>query len=173
MTVFVGRGSNVDYKPLDVHKYFEELTEEQKEKIRSLNRTLRELESKIKQEVIDLTKVFQARAEDPNDSLEDFEVEVSISFYRSEDDPEYDEYEGNCIVELFEGFCAGTDWEFGIGDQQNHTCCGSVSDEENHCMLMHSLHLHCDPHVGWLDILRIGRIYTDIKIDYQYMETKI
>lgn len=170
MTVFNGIKKNVNYRPYRKLTFFEDLNEEEKEFTRSLNRTLRELEHKIKKEIIALQGKLKAKIEKDRTGFKDFDLDCSITFFMNENDPGYKEGKNDIMANLVWSFGLETYWEFGIADGQNHTACSSIPDEENHCMLMHSLHHHSDPDLGWRDILRIGSIQTNIVLNCEYKE---
>ena len=133
-----------------------------------LNKKLVEVEKNIKHRVKNLIKTGDAKVSDPNDWIEDYEIDCYITFILREDDPDYDDDDDNVLIEIQE--CSKhKDWEYGIGDNRNYNDFRNAKlhpmNKEHHCWLYWSLY-DCT-YFGWDNILRIGSIWVDINIVYQ------
>lgn len=146
----------------------DEISDSQKVFLDKLNKKLVEVEKHIKQEVKILIKSGESKVSDPNDWIEDYEIECFIYFILREDDPDYDEDDDNVLIQFLECSKHGH-WDWGIGDGNNHNefqyAKRHPMNKEYHCWLYHSLYDHTD--LGWVNILRIGSIWVVISIDYQ------
>lgn len=172
MGVPVHKENYVRYE--DRHKLAaEDLSAEQRQFLVNLNSKLTEIEKDIKVEAQALIDQLDKRVKDTNDWLEDYEIECNMTFHLKEDDPGYDEDSDNILVELIVtvgfGSLKSGRREWGIADGNDHNTlhglvkCSMV--DEYHCYLYHSLYDHTD--LGWINMLRIGMIWVDIKIQYQ------
>ena len=161
-----------DVKLWDCRKFrAEELTADQLDSIRLINSHLVSIEQTLKTEFERLNEIGNNRINDPDDWVEDFELEVVVTFCLSETDPAYDEDSDNILVELSEygKYLNGMKDETLIGDgnnwneyrfDKNHPL-----SNEHHCYLFHRL---CDERdFGWINILRIGHIWLDVKFEFQ------
>ena len=146
----------------------EDLTKDQKGFLFNLNKQLSEIEKEMNPEMIKLNKVAKARLEDPNDWVSDYELECVITFFLNDNDSEYDEDIDNVLVELSECALADDDSVYGWDDNENYNefqYWDHPMSKEKHCNLYHCLYDHTK--LGWSNILRIGCIWIDVKIEYQ------
>jgi hypothetical protein len=149
----------------------EDLSEEQRQFLVMLNSKLTDIEKGIKREGQALIDQLEKRVNDTHDWMEDYEIKCYITFYLKEDDPNYDEDNDNILVELSCNVVPTKleKEEWGIADGNDHNTlhglvkCSMV--DEYHCYLYHSLYDHTD--LGWINMLRIGLIWVDIKVRYQ------
>jgi len=158
----------------DQHKLrAEDLSTEQRQFLVNLNSKLTDIEKGIRMEGQALIDQLEKRVKDTNDWLEDYEIDCYMTFHLKEDDPGYDEDNDNILVELvvivgFGSLKSGRS-KWGIADGNDHNTlhglvkCSMV--DEYHCYLYHSLYDHTD--LGWINMLRIGMIWVDIKVQYQ------
>ena len=106
------------------------------------------------------------------DFIADYEMEIVVSFYIGEDDPEYneDDMDGNVLVELeFFRDNIDSDAEFSSDDHNDTLHLKSFK----HCCLFHSLYGHVyNPRLSYEDLLRIKDVGVDIKVEYQKFYTK-
>jgi len=122
------------------------------------------------EESIRICAELDQRVNNPQDWLQDYEIELKISFYIRDDDPEFDEDVDNILWVLEEPLSHPdplSDW--GIGAiHVNHACdrelYGSYKGQF-HCYLYHSLYSCLG--LAWRDMLRIGRIWTDMVVTHQ------
>jgi len=145
----------------------EDLSTEQRQFLLQLDNKLVDTEKGIKKECLALMDQLEKRLNDANDWLEDYEIECDISFYLQDDDPDYDEGSDNILVKLWEDI-KFEDWAHGIGDGRNHNeyqHWDHPMKDEHHCWLFHCLYDHTE--LGWINMLRIGSIWVDIKVRYQ------
>lgn len=150
---------------LSVH----DLSGQQRKLLLKLNAQLIELEEGMRAEVLRLRETGQSKIKDPNDFIEDFEIEWVVSFWLRKDDPDHIENKDNILVELRDGFHRGnTGVSWPIGDGQNHNDFqhrDHPMSQEHHCWLYHCLYDHTD--LGWANILRIGYVWLDIDMTLQ------
>ena len=141
-----------------------------------MNKRLVALEKDILKECLSLNTTLQKRIADKDAFLSDYEIDYTIDFYISEDDPFYDERcptnENEILYRTGGHFFKGgdvysTDYD-GIGSDYNWTEVLDPLDpirKEKHCWLFHQLYGHSALPVK--DIIRIDQIWTDIKVCYQ------
>jgi len=148
-----------------------DLSKEQRTFLQNLNKRLMKLEQLVYKEFESLSLEGDKRIADPEDWVEDYELECDFIFILKEDDQKYDPDNENILIILQE---EGNDFyknhEFGIMDGMNHNPYFSPeetdTDEENfHCWLYHYLYDHTK--LGWANTLRIGKIWIDINMTYQ------
>jgi len=146
------------------------LNKKRLKKLRKLNKRLFYLEYKIINEAIKLDKTLQNRSVNPDDLLDDYEIEVVFDFYiKGSDTPiaTINEYLKHISTKK---------------EYFNHTFLNRVNHNEflfkdhpmsddYHCWLFHSLYDHIN--LSWKIISKIKNIYVDISVKYQYMENFI
>ncbi len=110
------------------------------------NKKLDLFQNRISKEVKKIDKELSKRVYDKSDELDDYEIELEITFWLKEGDIEYKEHNDNILLTL-------NIYLKGIG----------TSKRENR-RLFDSLELERK------DILRIGHFWADIKVSYQYVE---
>lgn len=146
---------------------FESLNECEKVFLQLLNELLCKLEDKFYSLLLAKRHELVSRVNDPSDWLQEFNLEFVITFYLREDDPEYEEDDDNILQEIheliFERFTRENVWGFGA-TEVDHAEPSKFSNEK-HCYLYHQLYDHS--YLDWRDLLRIGSLYVDIKIDEQ------
>lgn len=150
----------IDYHSLSVNE---------KARLSSFNEQLRQIEVKFSS-IIDARLVdLQSRVDDPADWMSEFNLSFCITYYLRNDDPEYEEDDDNILMEFNEYFFkkAESDIEWGFGatdvDHADRGIAGFAG--ENHCYLYQQLIDYCL--LDWRDLLRIGDLYVEIKIDEQ------
>ncbi len=144
----------------------------QNNELLKFNNQLHLFQDRIIKEAKKLDSELVKRVEDENDELEDYEIELELSFYLKEDDKEYKEDDDNIIMTL-------KDYVKGISDnhrdkfpwdntnhneflfRNNHNM-----KDEHYCWFYHCLYDHTE--LTWEDILRIGSFWMDIHVRYQY-----
>jgi len=143
----------------------DELSAEQINFFSGLNRKLTAIELQIKRECILLIEDGKRRVNDPNDWISDFEINCSVQFYLSENDPTYNQESDNTLAELV-GVYKEDDWSHGIADGKNHrNSFNELLKEERHCSLFYLL-IEITP-LGLANILRIQNIWIDVNLTYQ------
>jgi hypothetical protein len=146
-----------------------DLSKEQRAFIFSLNKKLMAIEETIHKEFTSLSRHADTRIADPDDWVEDYELDCVVTITLKEDDPKYDPNNDNILIILQEeGNDFYKDHEFGIMDGIDHKTYyyPEETDEENfHCWFLHCLYEN--EHLGWTNILRIGEIWIDINMTYQ------
>lgn len=171
-------GSDRDYTPLmpPFALCVEQLQPEQLAQLSRLNARLKAIEQQIVTQVQPQLDALNARVEDPNDWLEDYECECVLMFSIGKNDPDYSENSDNFIVKekiyilkdepVYESLLInGTNWNM-FEHKENHPM-----RDEHHCHLYHSLYDHHD--LGWINLLRIDEVWMDIKFIYQHWENNL
>lgn len=146
----------------------EDLSPEQRQFLKNLNSKLAEIELGIKKECQVLNTELERKLNDPNDWLEDYEIECNVQFILKETDLDYDEDNDNILVELTD-YMKHENWSWGMGDGNNHNDMEGWENcpmsHEHHCSMYHALYDHTG--LGWVNMLRIGNIWIDIEVVYQ------
>ena len=135
-----------------------DLTSEEIDRFRTLNRFLKAYEMKIVREVESLYAYAMKKETDPDEWMESFEgIELKVHFYLKENDEAWDEEcdDDNIIVTMMD-YVMKLPLTF-MGTGEDHTLVNIAPDiGEIHCWMFHSLYDHT--HLSWDDILRIGSI---------------
>lgn len=164
----IGTAEYVDVKPLKKRKLLNELTAEELVSLKRLNARLAKLELKILKEARAILNDLNSRIKDPNDWIQDYELECKIYFYIKKTDKAFRRNEDNIITCLEEGLKKYKDHSWGLGDGEDHNDRAEQEVRDYHCWIMHSLYDHTYPkHLGFLDLLRIGKIEVNIEVRYQ------
>ncbi len=149
------------------------LSLEQQQYLQHINAHLTRIEQYVKPATRALSADLDARVENPDDWLCDYEIELEVSFWLRQDDPAYREDDDNIVVTLRESLKhLREDDAFGIGDGMNHNDVPPDSSlapafwAEHHCWLYHCLYDHSG--LRWNDLLRIGHIWVDMQVIHQY-----
>lgn len=149
----------------------------QKTKLLNLNTRLKKLQDKIYNEAINLDKQLLKRVADKNDILYDYEIEIDITFYLKENDKNYYEDKDNIVTTINEYLkkCSIKDKSMQHRLNTNHNDFRACKDDlmygENHCWWFHSLYEHKE--IDFEDMLKIGDIRANIKVQYQYIDKKV
>jgi hypothetical protein len=165
----------IEYKRNEYVRYehrhklaIEDLSPDQRQFLMNLNSKLADIEQGIKKECQVLNAELERKLNDPNDWLEDYEIECNVQFMIKEDDLDYDEDSDNILVELSDHI-KHQDWSWGMGDGNNHNDMEGWENcpmsNEQHCSMYHALYDHTD--LGWVNMLRIGSLWIDIEVVYQ------
>lgn len=155
-----------------------DMTPEQRVRLEKLNHQLIKIEKNIVSEALPQIKILQARVNDPDDWLQDYECDCKLRFSLRHDDASYDEEDSeNVIVDLREYLKVLEDKEehWGMADGNNHNEFEHWETHpmhsEFHCWLFHCLYDHT--HIGWANILRIGEVWIDIQFILQRWEYRL
>jgi hypothetical protein len=143
------------------HTHYSELTESEKKWLRNLNDRLRQIEKMYSPILRDKYYELKAREADENDWLQEFNLELVITFYLREDDPDYEEDDDNVLMVID---VMGRDQSFG-DEAENYRESHDHLGDEIHCYLYHDLYDHHG--LDLRDLLRIGDLYVEVKIDEQ------
>lgn len=146
--------------------YYRQLDTNERNQLMLLNESLKCLEAQYLPIMNAKGQTLQARVVDPADWMREFSLELVLTYYLREDDPEFDKDDDNILMEshqtIFDYNTPNRDWGFGLTDI--HYCEDEVTFEgEQHGYLYHQLYNHCD--LDWRDLLRIGEIYVEIMIN--------
>jgi hypothetical protein len=123
---------------LEKQTRFAELNTEERSWLRGLNTQLTQIEDQyftiLKPKEIDL----KARVLNPDDWMQDFNLCFEIVFYLRKDDIEYDEWDDNILMKIFEhsfySEALESDWGFGA-TSINHCEFSEIYEGEHHCYL--------------------------------------
>ena len=142
--------------------------------LNDLNLRLKKLQHKLLGEAIKLDSELKKRVDDANDVLYDYEIEWVIDFYLKEDDKNFKEDEDNIITTIKEykkGISEDIEYAYLRWEENHNEFGGQVEHplaDEHHCWWYHCLYDH--NRVSFEDIARIGTIWSDIKVYYQYLD---
>ncbi len=146
----------------------EDLTDEQRQKLLQLNKILMQIEQNLKIEADKLTTVYNRKVEDSQEWIDDYEIDLEISFYLKETDPAFDDDRDNILVVLYEDLKyqkyreklkTGVNHNL-FNNRKNHSM-----SAEFHCWFYHCLYDHTG--LGWQNMLRIGHICIEINCRLQ------
>lgn len=152
----------------------DDLTEIHLGKLRALNARLTDIEEQLVREVQPQVEALQARVDDPEDWLQDFECEISLRFSVSADDPDYDEEDSeNALLTREHSYDTihahyndrvvdGINWN--MYEKRD----GCAMRDDTHCWLFHDLYDHAD--IGWANLLRIDEVWIDVQFWQQRWE---
>ena len=148
------------------------LSSDQRQYLQRLNDRLTVIEQQVTREALALFAQLDARVQDPQDWLSDYEIELEVRFWLREDDPAYQEDDDNILATLKEHLKLQRHLPepFGIDDGINHNIFqgmdGHPMQGEFHCWLYHCLYDHTD--LWFNDMLRIGHIWVELQVLYQH-----
>jgi len=146
---------------------YTKLHAKQKAWLMQLNTLLTQLENRFLPILNAKYKELQARSEDSIDWMIDFSLDYVTTFYIREDDPEFEIEDDNILmqIETMHFIKQQNDQAWGFGYTNENYADGTCFEGERHCYTYHQLYDHfC---LDWLDILRIGNIRIDLRIDEQ------
>ncbi len=145
----------------------EPLAEAEIDQLLALNRYLKVVTQQLSAVAKDLEPRLEAKVADPADPMYDFEIEAIFDYVLRDDDADYDEDEDN-----------------NLSSQQHMLIFAMFEDticpipfqpprlwSEPLCWLFHELRhplVTRAPRLSLRDLLRIGRIYVDVKVWQQY-----
>lgn len=97
----------------------------------------------------------------------DFNLEYVITFYIREDDLEYETDDDNILMQIQTTYFnkEKNEQAWGFGFTSENYADRDCFEGEFHCYTYHQLYDHF--HLSWQDILRIGNIGFELKIDEQ------
>ena len=150
------------------------LSKIQKVKLLQLNLGLQNLQEKIIKEAVKLDIELSKRVADETDILDDYEIDLKIHFILRKDDENYKEDDDNFVTEINEylkGISKKLDsYPWSLEDNHNEYWAWENHSMQNkyHCWWFHCLYDH--NHLEWKDMLKIGEIWTDLKVYYQYFD---
>ena len=111
---------------------------------------------------------------DETDILDDYEIDLKIHFILRKDDKNYKEDDDNFVTEINEylkGISKKSDsYPWSLEDNHNEYRAWENHPMQNkyHCWWFHCLYDH--NHLEWEDMLKIGEIWSDLKVYYQYFD---
>lgn len=156
------------YRHVEKQTAYDKISAEGRSQLMALNAQLKRLEEQYLPILNAKGESLQARVSDPADLMRFFNLEFVLTLCLRKDDPEYEETDDNILLVLRE---SGFDYDepnrvrgFGITDI-NYCHLKEFHEGEHHCYLFHALAEHCD--LDWRDLLRIGELWVDVKIDEQ------
>lgn len=152
----------------------DELTADEINRLLSFNQRLSELELYLCDLGGKESTQLDARVPDPNDPLDDYEIEATLYFILGEDDPDFDEDDDNILTQR-QVSLKQLDRKFGLGDGIDHRVPyrqfpGGLN-EVRHCWLFYDLYENCygleQPSVTLWDCLRVDSIWVDVAVRHQ------
>lgn len=155
------------------------LSEEQKEQLFEFNKRLSELEKSVVQEVILRNAELEERVADPNDWLADYDINIEMSFYLREDDPEWKD-DKDCYISItFEapkallairGSKAPSAYKPMYVLRPEANFCSLPAEHPlstfRHCWYFHQL--YAVKQVSFQNLLRIGTVWADVIVDKRF-----
>ncbi|RBQ32049.1 hypothetical protein CRU92_04575 [Arcobacter sp. FW59] len=152
------------------------ITKKMLSELQLVNKRLKKLQDTLLSEAMKIDKELSKRVEDKNDILDDYEIEIKISFILKDSDPKYKENDDNIITKIKEYMTNISDDKYKktssyIWSENHNEFFGREHHQmkdEYHCWWYHCLYDHNN--LSFKDILRIGRIWSDIKVYYQYFD---
>lgn len=151
-----------------------EFTAEEISELLRFNQLLSELELYLCELGAIESAPLDARVSDPNDPLDDYEIEAMLYFTLGEDDPKFDEDCDNYLTQRGVNLKRlPRDW--GLGDGQDHRepirhYPGDLN-KVSHCWLFHDLQAHSygleQPSLTLQDFLRVDSIWVDVAVHHQ------
>jgi len=153
------------------HKDIREFTNQEVEEFNLLNNKLKSYEKIMRQETESLYTYAKSRVNNSSDIVTDFEIEIKLYFYLSENDPAFIINESDNIMCILQTSKYGKlDWKWGFGDESDHNTlpnrAGTLMENEKHCATFHALYDHTI--LVYEDILRIGSFEMDIQLHLTY-----
>lgn len=133
-------------------------------RIEDLHTRLKEIEHKLYPIIQAKYKTLSAQVAAPENWMDDFNLSLWLSYYLREDDPECEEQSDNILMEKEYHYHGPSDWGFCVPGI-NYAEPSFPSENADHCYLFHDLYDHSS--LDWRDLLRIGQIVVEIKIDEQ------
>jgi len=144
----------------------------QRQYLQQLNARCMTIERQVTQDARTLFAQLDARVQDPQDWLFDYEVELEVQCWLRGDDPAYQEDDDNILATLKEHLKLQRSLPepLGIDDGINHNVFQGIDGHpmqgEFHCWLYHCLYDHTD--LWFNDLLRIGHIWVELQVRYQH-----
>lgn len=147
-----------------------EMTEAQARQLLTLNRHLRGVTRHLRTVVDDVKPRLEAKRDDPDDPMVDFEIEARMDYQLREDDPDFAADDDNYLSSRSESLKSSVyGWE---RDACAPSCLPAGLLAEPHCALFKDLYsLSCGaegPRLSFSDCLRIGRVFVEVQICQQY-----
>ncbi|MCK5296020.1 MAG: hypothetical protein KAJ75_03940, partial [Alphaproteobacteria bacterium] len=158
---------------------FSEATPEEMEYLDKLNLKFAELQNLTYFKITEIKNQLKKQIAEGDAFLKDYEVFPEVSFILNENDPLCDDDSDNIIAHCnwhhFEECLAeaGLDWNQKDPDKLDCNwndfshCKDSPFYQKHHCHLFHALLDHIFPSLSLDDVLRIGDINIDIKVEHQ------
>lgn len=117
---------------------------------------------------------LDARVADPNDPLDDYEIEATLYFILREDDSDFDEDEDNFLTQRHISL-KRIDREYGLGDGVDHRVpyrrFPGMINELPHCWLFYDLYENSrgleQLSLSLYDCLRVDTIWVDVAVHHQ------
>ncbi len=160
-------GFDVSHGKYEQYGNWGNVTDEERKKLSALNILLIELEKKINEEARRIVRKCEKRLKSTDETfLQDYEVDVKVSYYLDENDPQYSE-DRDCILAEFE-YSADKKRAnvFDLRENWNDRHFDGMGNEK-HCWMYHELYDQARPHLALKDLLRIGTVWVDIVARYQ------
>lgn len=149
-----------------------EYVEKNLQELRQFNDRLTLFQNKMIAQAKELDALLKKRTDDKNDCLYDYEIEIVVSFFLNEDDIFFDDDKDNIITTIYEhaknissdSLKSNHRWN----DNHNEFRCSANHPMSGdwHCWWFHCLYDH--NHISFSELLRIGSIWGDINVSYQY-----
>ena len=140
------------------YRYAGDLSSEEINQFRTLNRFLKKYEKKIVHDIESLYDYAMQKVADTTEWMDSYEgIEFKVHFFLKENDEAWDddEEDNNIIVTMMD-YVFEPPLTF-MGSGEDHTIVNIAPDlGEIHCWMFHSLYDHSN--LSWDDMLRIGSV---------------
>ena len=137
-----------------------------------LNHVMNNISRYIHQTADRVRPYMQAKVDDSDDPMFDFEIVAKIDYQLSQEDPEYDEDDDNYLSMRTEPLTRCR-CEYDLNDDWRFSTTPEPFQHEPLSWLLHSLTEQDygpeGPRVHLNDCLRIGQVHVDIKVWHQYI----
>ncbi|MEQ1557857.1 MAG: hypothetical protein ABL933_02810 [Methyloglobulus sp.] len=151
-----------------------EFTVDEINRLISFNQRLTELELYLYDLGYKESTQLAARVSDPDDPLDDYEIETTLYFILGEDDPDFDEDEDNFLTQRHISL-KRIDREYGLGDEVDHRepyrNFPEGLKEVRNCWLFYDLYTNSrgleQPSITLRDCLRVDSIWADVAVHHQ------
>jgi len=114
---------------------------------------------------------LEARVADPQDPLDDYEIDATLYFVLREDDPDFDDGDDNFLTQRELSLKGADHRDDGFDHRETVMQFPGRLNEIPHCWLFHDLYDHSygleQPALSLQDCLRVGRIWVDIAVRHQ------
>lgn len=144
--------------------HYTELSSEEQSRLLQLNDRLAKCEAKFIPELRLRHETFSRRVQEPDDWLQDFNLDLWVHFILDENDQEWEEEGENILMSLCCSYNPNGDFGFGCLDV-NHQEHYPYFNGQHHCYLYHQLYDHS--YLSWRDLLRIKCWWVEFEIAEQ------
>ena len=137
-------------------------------KLQTLNERVQNLQNKYLKEAIKIDSELFKRVQDKEDILDDYELEIVVEFYLKEDEDTIITTLCDYVKKISKQAQEKLKWQWEGNHNEFTGWINCKISDENHCWWYHCLYDHNNLSVE--ELLSIGTIWCDIKVQYQYFD---